>query len=231
MPAFFCNVQFVKQSSVLLVRAFLQKTMGLHVEQALLLKHLKQSVCAPSKPLFSVQSLAGTTVVAIWLCWQTKTIHTFAYLRLRLWWAKADCYTPRWQLNSTAVPFKLDRTTPRDELTHDTKAVGDARKCCKVQQCKCLNEDFWLLESCINSLKITITHKCVNLNPMKVGSAYVKQTACYLSFDLMVQRSKVGCNEFTRYIQLWSGSCIPNDVMHYYSINLQFLTHQGNHRQ
>ena len=36
MPAFFCSIQFVKPSSVLLARAFSQKTRNLLVEQALL---------------------------------------------------------------------------------------------------------------------------------------------------------------------------------------------------
>ncbi len=50
---------------------------------------------------------------------------------------KADCYTP--QLNSKAISLKLDHIIPNDELTHDTKVVGDARRCCNVQQCKCLD--------------------------------------------------------------------------------------------
>jgi len=68
-----------------------------------------------------------------------------ARLRLRLRLRKASCYTPRWQLNSKAIPFKLDHVIPSDELTHDTMAVGDAGKCCNVQQCTCLDADFWLL--------------------------------------------------------------------------------------
>jgi len=102
--------------------------------------------CATSKPLFSVQSLAGARkfarVVTIWLKRQTKTIHTSAYLRLRL---RRGKYIPRWQLSSKAIPFKLDHVILSDELTHDTMAVGDAAKCCNVQQCTCLDADFWLL--------------------------------------------------------------------------------------
>ena len=67
--------------------------------------------------------------------WCTKTIYTSAYLHL--WGGKADCYTP--QLNSKAIPLKLDHIIPNDELTHDTKVGGDARRCCNVQQCKCLD--------------------------------------------------------------------------------------------
>ena len=55
---------------------------------------------------------------------QTKTIRTSAYLRLWLRRGKADCYTPRRQLNSKAISFKLYHLIPREELTHDSKAFG-----------------------------------------------------------------------------------------------------------
>jgi len=114
---------------------------------------LKQSLCNQQAPVFSAITCRCQKIcqsgcyLTFWLRRQTKTktIHTSAYLRLRLRRGKASCYTPRWQLKSKAIPFKLDHVIPSDELTHDTMAVGGATKCCNVQQCTCLDADFWLL--------------------------------------------------------------------------------------
>ncbi len=41
------------------------------------------------------------------------------------------------------APVPIGRMSlTRDELALDTKAVGDARECCNVQQCKGLDADF-----------------------------------------------------------------------------------------
>ncbi len=52
-PAFFCSIQFVKQSSVLLARAFTQKTRSLLVEQALL--SLEAKLVQPASPCNHLQ--------------------------------------------------------------------------------------------------------------------------------------------------------------------------------
>ena len=49
-----------------------------------------------------------------------------------------------WQLNSKPLAFKLGHVIPCGELTHDTRVVGDAEECYNVQQCTCLDADFWL---------------------------------------------------------------------------------------
>jgi len=118
---------------------------------------LKQSLCNQQAPVFSAITCRCQKIcqsgcyLTFWLwlwLWRqtkTKTIRTSAYLRLRLRRGKASCYTPRWQLDSKAIPFKLDHVIPSNELTHDTMAVGGATKCCNVQPCTCLDADFWLL--------------------------------------------------------------------------------------
>ena len=105
---------------------------------------LKQSLCNQQAPVFSAGARNFARVVAIWLfdfdLDGRQRQHSAAPRQ-----SKLLQYTPRWQLNSKAIPFKLDHVIPSGELTHDTMAVGSATKCCNVQQCTCLDADYWLL--------------------------------------------------------------------------------------
>ena len=59
---------------------------------------------------------------------------------------KADCYTP--QLNSKAIPVKLDHIIPSDELTHDTKLVGGCKEmlqCTAMQMFGCKSREKYRL--------------------------------------------------------------------------------------
>ncbi len=131
----------MKQSSVLLAiaRAFSQKTRSLLVEQTLL--SVEAKLVQPASPCFQCNHLQVPENLPEWLLFDFFDFDLRSSdLRLRR--GKASCYTSGCQLNSKAIPFKLDHILPSDELTHDTRAVGDAGKCCNVQQCTCLDVDF-----------------------------------------------------------------------------------------
>jgi len=63
--AFFCSIQFVQQSSVLLARAFSQKTRSLLVEQALL--SVEAKLVQPASPCFQCNHLQVPENLPEWL--------------------------------------------------------------------------------------------------------------------------------------------------------------------
>ncbi len=136
-----CSIQFVKQSSVPLARAFSQNTRSLLVEQALL--SIEAKLVQPASPCFQCNHLQVPENLPEWLLFDFLT-----WLRR----GKASCYTPGWQLNSKAIPFKLDHVIPSDELTHgDSRQLG-MLQCTAKQMFKCrlltaavqVNQNYWI---------------------------------------------------------------------------------------
>jgi len=64
-PAFFCSIQYVQQSSVLLARAFSQKTRSSLVEQALL--SVEAKLVQPASPCFQCNHLQVPENLPEWL--------------------------------------------------------------------------------------------------------------------------------------------------------------------
>jgi len=74
--AFFCSIQFVQQSSVLLARAFSQKTRSLLVEQGLL--SVEAKLVQPASPCFQCNHLQVPENLPEWLLFDFLTLTSAA---------------------------------------------------------------------------------------------------------------------------------------------------------